>query len=158
MDWSYVAGFLDGEGSISLARGGSYRYKGVRREPTYRPAVSLSNTNREVLDAIATFVGIGKVHVHREERGNKTGFVYMLTGQRASKLLAGVLPHLIVKREQAEIALAFIERRAAQRTRPFTDEDYDFVRRMRTVNARAPGRGTPIRPLPAPTHKLLGIP
>lgn len=154
VNWSYLAGFIDGEGSICLSRGGSYRYKGVARVPTYRPLLAVSNNNRDVLRQILEFVGFGTLHVHPSRSPNaRTGYVAYFSGLRIKSVLKNLVPHLIVKKRQAEVAIGFIERRESQRTRPFTDEDYAYVDTMRRLNDRVPTKGSPIQPLPAPRKR-----
>ena len=158
MDWAYIAGFFDGEGSICLARGGAYRYKGEPRVPTYRCGLRMTNTHEGVLHEIAAFAGVGAVYrSHRPPR--LPIFNYVVNGSKCAPVLRGMLPHLVVKRARCELALVFIVRRGLQTTRPFEQADYDMVAQMQTLNARRPDRGSPIRPIPAPrTHKALEIP
>lgn len=156
MDWRYLAGFVDGEGSICLSRGGSYRYKNVPRVPTYRPWFAISNNHRGVLELIREFVGLGTIQNHPRSNPNaKPGYSFQVGGLCIEPVLRGLHPYLIIKKRQAEVALSFIERRRHQRTRPFTEEDYAFVEEMRRLNDRHPGRGAPIQPLPKPRHRAV---
>ena len=50
MDWSYIAGFIDGEGSIILSEG--------------RVKIAVPNTNINVLNEICKFIGVGNVNVY----------------------------------------------------------------------------------------------
>jgi hypothetical protein len=151
VDWSYVAGFVDGEGSLCIHRGGTYVYKGVPRWPTYRPLIAVSNNHRGVLEQMRDFIGFGSIHNHPRSSPNaKLGYALHLSGFRIAPVLEKLQPLLIIKKRQAEVMLAFIERRRRQKTRPFTSEDYAHVEEMRRLNDRAPGKGSPIMPIPDP--------
>lgn len=63
MNWNYIAGFFDGEGSVSV----SYRKSGNLRNVI----LSITQCQLEVLEQIRDFVGEGKIDVNRHE-GSKT--------------------------------------------------------------------------------------
>ena len=112
-DAAYIAGFLDGEGSISILRGKT------RRGKSYRCflAVSVSNTCREVLEWIRVLVGGGKVsenssRLHQEKVALgvwKPIYNLHWGGKKSEEILRAVYPWLRVKKGQAEIALRFRE-------------------------------------------------
>jgi len=93
--WSYIAGFLDGEGSITFA----HRGKSVR--------VSVSQAYPEVLDwLVERKLG----HIFQDEvqyeSGYKTRFRWAIQSkQQVWRFLMHVEPHLILKRSQAQLAL-----------------------------------------------------
>ena len=109
MDWGYVAGFIDGEGSIVL-----YRYK-EKREPFreyLQTRLDMVQSTRVVLEEIRLFlVASGCLSVslfHHPNVGygglKPAGTLYRLS--MASKhdlelVLLNVLPHLIVKKQKA---------------------------------------------------------
>jgi hypothetical protein len=169
MTYEYIAGFIDGEGSLSLVRGGAYRYAGVERQPTYRPTITVSNTNREVLSLMRDFADVGNIYTHsRADEKRRAGYVWMVVGHApVLLLLPRITDALVIKKQQAVVMAAFAARRLAQRTRPFETVDYEFVQQMRDLNDRVPWKGSPIHPLPAPraraprgsvgAHKLIGV-
>lgn len=64
MNWNYIAGFFDGEGCLSIhnrrgKRGGGIQYQ-----------LSLTQTDRKVLDQIQKFINAGKVY-ESDSKGNK---------------------------------------------------------------------------------------
>lgn len=99
MDWGYVAGYFDGEGHVGLhlnTRGGKGKPSGKVR------ALTWYNTHRESLEAMRAFMGIGRVL--GQQRKNRKLPIYTLSITRKSELvpvLDALIPHLIVKREQA---------------------------------------------------------
>ncbi len=109
-DWAYLAGMIDGEGSIA------YR---PETQPTFQGRVMVAQKDRRVLDWIVDNFRVGKVRlmptrdlvapsgyaVHQD--GQHEWYVY---GVATIKwVLTGVLPYLRVKREKAELVLRAIE-------------------------------------------------
>lgn len=97
---AYIAGFFDGEGSIGI-----HKSQGLYATLW----VSISNTNREVIDYICYCLP-SEVYAYPRSRNGK---IYRLchtiqwNSQDAVNVLELILPHLIVKREIAEVALDF---------------------------------------------------
>lgn len=112
---AWLAGFFDAEGCVSIIK--FKRKNGVG----YRLKVSVSNTNRSVLEyIISKFASGGKIADHKDLRGNrKENHEFYIYGNSAKDFLKFILPYLIVKKEQAVYALAFpiSERGSAGRTR-----------------------------------------
>jgi len=98
MDWSYVAGFVDGEGTITFAR----RRTGAGN-PMLQPRFLIGQKKPEVLYMIQGKVGDGYVLL-----SNKGLYVYQHDGVRKlPPLLENLLPYLIIKKRQAEILLDY---------------------------------------------------
>jgi len=145
MNWDYLAGFFDGEGSICFAAG-----KANKEHVVYRLAFTLSNNRREVLDLACAFLGFGRVYRRaRKEGRHRPSWDYKATGHGLLPALRELEPRLLIKRPQVLLAIQFIEHRAAgARTRPYSEADYQFIQEMRRLNDRAPGKGKPLRKLP----------
>jgi hypothetical protein len=97
MEWAYVAGYFDGEGTVNFhdtARGGKTR------------AIAWFNTHEDSLRAMREFMGVGKVLCrgrHSGFGGKKIGYVLKIS-RKADMLYAidNMLPHLLIKRARAE--------------------------------------------------------
>ena len=104
ISWQYLAGFLDGEGSIGTTHSGKSRLVTGR--------VTIANTNHELLHLLKAQFG-GSVSVRKA--GSKPGWrpfgSVTWTGRKAQYILERVLPYLILKREQAELCLQLIRMR-----------------------------------------------
>jgi predicted DNA-binding protein YlxM (UPF0122 family) len=104
MNWSYIAAFLDGEGSIMIDR----------RIPRIR--ISITNTNKDVMEEICKFVGFGKVYCiqaknRKKQRQRKDQYWFSVNSHEdAIYFLKKVMRFLIVKREKAKEALEFAEK------------------------------------------------
>jgi len=101
---AWLAGFVDGEGCITVLRG-----RTPKGNPRYDPYLTIANTDRPVLDAIAATLGHGGVYA-TTRRGLphwRQGWAYMTHGARALALVGLLRPHLRVKGAQADLLLTF---------------------------------------------------
>jgi len=95
--WAYIAGFFDGEGSISIARTGKY----------YSLRIVISNTNIEPLTFIKNILG-GNIHAALPKNvKHKRYYNWYKCGKHAAEVLEILLPFLIVKRERAILAIEY---------------------------------------------------
>lgn len=95
---AYLAGMIDGDGYITInqSRHGSSMYFG--------PQVGIAGTRREPHDLAASIWG-GKVGVHHPRNGNRPQFQWSRQGSSAVPIIEAIRPFLLVKREQADLAL-----------------------------------------------------
>lgn len=106
-DRAYLAGILDGEGSISLV---AYTQVGEsrRRKGGYSLAVQVVNRSEELIVWLAD--RFGGTTRHRDRGGNRVRiYEWQVHGRNCGPVLEAALPYLVVKRIHAEIALEFIE-------------------------------------------------
>jgi|SRR3972149_3762543 len=120
---SYIAGIFDGEGSVGVyAVHTNGRRKNAGGWWTVR--MSITGTHRPMIEAIYNHFGLGhfttqkRQSLQRTPRGDygegakmcKQGWKWGLTSRKdCSEVLQRILPYLIEKREQVQIALDFIE-------------------------------------------------
>lgn len=94
MDWSYVAGYFDGEGTAWCK---------VREGRGHRPRVSLTwaNTHLGSLEAIRDFMGIGTIRARSKPKGHyKQMYVLVVSAREPMRVaVEGMLPHSIIKRQ-----------------------------------------------------------
>ena len=99
----YLAGIIDGEGSIMLVRTGNAQFEGLYTSWTIK--MQIANTNLELLNVLqANFGGV----IKRTTKGGKNwkqGYRLEWFGSNAADLCLRVFEHLIVKKEQASIAM-----------------------------------------------------
>lgn len=106
IDWARLAAYIDGEGCIRIA--------GVKGSTPYSRRVlyvevSIANTDLRLTDWLKkTFGGSVYVNNRRLDKPNWAQSSAWVVGSRwAAALLEGSLPYFVIKREQAEVALAF---------------------------------------------------
>lgn len=94
---AYLAGIVDGEGSIGI-------YQRVRG---YLLLFTISNTSNALMTWILCHLG-GKARPHKVyEARCKQVFDWQVSGNNAKRVISIIEPHLIVKKEHARIALSF---------------------------------------------------
>lgn len=113
-DLAWLAGFLDGEGTIGISRTNGKNWK----HPYLRPAVQAPNTDRRAIDRMAEIIGAvtGKppaICVANKGEGNwkKAWRVRVSTQWELLLLLPAIMPYLVLKKRQAELCLDFCKRR-----------------------------------------------
>lgn len=111
-NWSYLAGLIDGEGHIGITKGCRYENHkdGTRTKyPAYSLQVSIFNNYLPLMKyLIEHFGGVYYIHTRSNPRA-KNGYIWQPKGSRnKEKLLLAILPYLIIKTEQAKMALEFI--------------------------------------------------
>ena len=102
-DKAYIAGIIDGEGCLG------YYWKRIGTSRVHRSTVTITNCDNSLMDWLRTKFGhIRAIFQTKKETGRMTYVCYHwdITGnQRVRNFLRGILPYLIVKREQAELLL-----------------------------------------------------
>ncbi len=105
MNWSYFAGFMDGEGSIIL------------KPPRVR--LYVANTNKQVLEEISNFLGCGKVYdINMKNKSDKWSKQYGWTianHKDVLRILKGLKNRLIIKKQLCQDAIKYIENKRWQR-------------------------------------------
>ncbi len=113
-EWAYLAGIIDGEGCITISiRSNRKLFSVIHRLMVY-------NTNKEMIDWIASrFGGSQSIHI-REGSNHKPDGIHEGYGQKAvyrlawasadsiTHILGGVLPYLVSKKLAAEMLVALL--------------------------------------------------
>ena len=107
--WSYLAGLIDGEGCISIVR--SLRSKTDGRTHYYNYVLQLDvfNSSTKLMKWLVQY--FGGVYYTRDRSSDWKNASNWRPKGRANRreVLLGVLPYLVVKREQAIIALKYLD-------------------------------------------------
>src|SRR3989338_8080529 len=109
---AYLAGFVDGEGSIGISRLLNPTQPG-RRTPVYTPIVTVTNTNKCIISFIKSIFG-GYMSIKKGDtifKRAKTCYALMMTHRVATNFIKYIFPYLRIKRQQAETVLKFREYR-----------------------------------------------
>lgn len=105
MTYEYLAGLMDGEGCVGIRR---VQTKATYGRPCYCLVIQLAMTYQPVIEILCEEFGgviyIDHWYVHLK---HKPSYKWTVYGRKAAAILAKMLPTLIVKREQAELALRF---------------------------------------------------
>jgi intein/homing endonuclease len=122
----YVAGFFDGEGCLSLRK--CYNNYG---ELYIMPAIYITNTNKEVLDNIRTYLQMGTVCSKKKKIGCKQTHVFRISAnQELILFLKQIRPFVIVKKRIVNIGIdiCMIRQKIQERTgvgpkKKYTEEE-----------------------------------
>jgi hypothetical protein len=96
---AYIAGLVDADGTISLAR----KHINENRHPV----ISISNTDRSLLEFVIKNVGAGKITAKcTVSKNHKPSFVFAIYNRQAINLIRQLKPHLrTYKAARAELIL-----------------------------------------------------
>ena len=118
LDYAYIAGLIDGEGSICICKNVTKTGK-----PSHILTVNIANTDRAMLDYVKNTMGVGTVAARPTTRylgtfGTKQQYQYSVTSTRALGFLAAIAPYLKLKRQRAALGILFqCRKRNARRAR-----------------------------------------
>lgn len=147
LDLAYVAGFVDGDGCVTISRtssGGRYYYA---------PRLIIAGTDRLVLDLASSWWG-GNVWTHTPKNPrHRLQYGWAADGRRGYVAITALEPFLRMKRPQAELAMAFWEHLEFGRVvapypwqppgwdpRPTTEEMFDEMWALNHPEPRLCGR------------------
>jgi|SRR5271154_16820 len=110
---AYLAGIVDGKGSICIFRINPAKYNRYQN-PCFRGVLTISNTREELFEWIEkNFGDLNKSKKHRRSifKKNSTheGWIYewVIQGPRLVDICTQLLPFLVVKKRQAELMIQF---------------------------------------------------
>lgn len=148
IELAYIAGIIDGEGHITVVR--SLRPRSPY--PLYTPQVGVTNQSEVLIrwmdERIAWTTRSLGVDV------GAWGWAYRpsLVGHGVAPLLRALIPHLVIKRRQAELIVRFCEMRAVRMTSAHLSEaEIAVVEEARSLNRRRPQPMTRLSLLSAST-------
>ncbi len=144
LDLAWLAGFIDGEGSILLRRHGGTRARELDID-LYYPGITICNTHEPTLEAV---VDILKRHqlpyfVSRRKalKGSDSWAIEIRGMRRCRVWLTVLMPYLRTKRDQAEWALEFIDSRlSVGKKAGYTEREQQLLELLRKRNPVRPHR------------------
>lgn len=134
LEMSYVAGLVDGEGSIGVYP--------MKRAVLPVVSITVTMTDATTIMYLRDLFGMGGAYrIDRVCPGHKPRYTWCLRAKRAEVVLRALLPYLRLKRPQAECALAM---RAIVKSKgrwdTATPEQWgaanDIVQRIKVLNRR----------------------
>ena len=97
MNLAYVAGIMDGEGSIGFAKTRGYA----------TPRVLVTNTNISLLQDLAGCFGGNINPLSKRKQGWKKAYSWRITSARAVNFIEKIYPYLRIKDRQAQVVFAW---------------------------------------------------
>lgn len=111
-EWAYVVGLFDGEGNVSMRVTN-------RKFCTVQCSICVTNTSKEVIDwLVSRFRGFVSCQVAGWEYPHSRPVYRFIVKKQTdiAAVLRGLLPYLIVKRKEAELALTWADKHIKYRT------------------------------------------
>lgn len=93
---SYLAGIIDGEGTIGIRK---------QSERIYQIRLLVNNTSEELIEYLKENYGGKKLGPYKQKGNNKDIFEWVCSGKEAIKIIKRILPYLVIKQLQAELAI-----------------------------------------------------
>lgn len=105
IDFGYLAGLIDGDGYIYICP-----EKSLRKYPRSKVTIVITSSDRKFLEQIRDQLKSGGIYDRGEKDfhkySSKTTYNYMINKREdVCRILEGVLPYLILKKEIAQQAL-----------------------------------------------------
>lgn len=110
----YIAGILDGEGCIYINRR-KLTNTGRRKTPGYGVKVIVSTTSYELVEWLIAYAQLTSICYNQPKGNRKPKWLCTWNSRKAEWLLGLVLPHLVIKAQQAKLGLELCKH---LRTRP----------------------------------------
>ena len=139
--WAWLAGFIDGEGSIGL-----YKEKDIRKGEKYyhyRPALKISNTDCNSLELIRCMLDCGEPIVHIKLKSSRHQYCFQYKIRNSKELywvLSNLMSRLKIKYTQAIRVMQYIEGRESSWKRgwykPMTEKDTKIYEELKRLNSR----------------------
>jgi hypothetical protein len=130
--WPYLAGIIDGEGTISISRNGS-----TANYPKVVLDITIVNTDERLMKWLITYFG-GRYYMRNRQDSpkHKFSFFWRLTGKaNKEKILLGILPYLVLKREQALLGLECLRLGFHERN---PEARYELMLKCQALNKKGP--------------------
>ena len=106
-DLAWLAGIIDGEGSIFVMKQGR---KDRERDTNYILKMSVQSVDPYMAPECLKITEEGSCYLNREKRENMSNTMkWQVCGKGATRVLKLLLPYLRVKKYQAELAIQFQE-------------------------------------------------
>ena len=128
VDAAYLAGLIDGEGSIAVSRTQTgAAAKACKRGHAYRASVTVTMTDLDLLKWAKRATGVGqicpkKVNVIK----HRPAWTWSVWSTQAAALLEQLLPYLRIKKGQAENLIAFQGAMRRPGSKGLTDVEWAF--------------------------------
>jgi len=129
----YLAGFIDGEGYLSVVTHSDTRTK---RGFTLQPVITIGSVDKIILDEISK-VTSGKFQSRKKIKGNKQLYILQIQDLEGIKLcFKQILPYLIIKKEQATLLNEYVKLRLKNKNKGYSDRELQIAKIFKTINKR----------------------
>jgi len=103
---AYLAGIIDGEGSIYIGNFSSNLKTGSKY---YQTNIEVTNSDKSLIDWLFNTFG-GRIYTYSMKQmpknARRTYYRWIATGERVTHLVEIILPYIIIKKRQCEIMIS----------------------------------------------------
>jgi len=101
----YLSGLIDGEGWVGMTRSISKKSGNYN----YVPSIVIGNTHKSILDTKEE-IGVGNICFRKSKnKKHKNVFIWTLSSNPIRAILPQIIPHLKIKKKQAELICQYLE-------------------------------------------------
>ena len=128
----YIAGFVDGEGCLSIYK---HQDKRINKGYTFYPKFTICSTNKYILSLLKRELG-GRIFISNK-KSNTSKCVYALAIQDLESIetaIDKIYPHLILKRKQADILLKYCKIR--KEGKEYSERENKLYNQIKELNRR----------------------
>lgn len=126
IELAYIAGIIDGEGTVSISSNKSALRNGVC-PVQYNGRITVVNTSVSLLDWLNTRIGGAQMRTRKTKPEYKDVYVLIVNGCASAMLCKRLLPYLVVKKKQAELVIELYANGYKRNAYRVTEEE--FLRR-----------------------------
>jgi len=131
---AYLAGLLDGDGSIYF----------IIRKNSIEPKIVFSNTSKQLIEDLKDLIPLENIVYWEKHPKNKNARIsYYIRIEKAEALktfLENIVPYLRRKRRQAELMLEYVtsrlERRKIKGTVHYSEREKEIAKEVKKLNRR----------------------
>ena len=116
---SYLAGIVDGEGSIMIVK----QTQSTKKNPSYALLLTVSSTDKILCDWIQQRFGGNVIHCRSGNEKWKTAYRWQIRSWGALMILESISPFLIIKKIKADYGICFQQRRRKPGVGGITQEE-----------------------------------
>lgn len=121
--WAYLAGIIDGEGTICIAHKNRKKHKESRY---HQPYLSITQADVPYIEWLYGVLGeLGNIHI-RFKGQHRIQCSWNIYSGKAVAVLERVLPYLRIKKLQAEGAIELQKHIDSNKMRPLAKEDLEY--------------------------------
>lgn len=118
-DRAYIAGFIDGEGCITILKNKKGKYSSY-----YALTLTIAQADKLALEDLSAIIGGGKIY---KSKSTDTHFLTFAPNDSIF-LLKEIRPYLRYKKDQADLAIEFREKTTFERSGQKLDDDVSRLR------------------------------
>lgn len=132
----YLAGIIDGEGTIRIVKAKNKQWKTTY----YAPFISITNTDPKLMSYIRELVKIGSFYIElRTKPQHRQKMVYSIASiEGVKQILEQIKGLLIVKKRNAMLVLEFIEIKKNKTETGITPRELELYEQTNKENIRSP--------------------